>query len=252
VLYSAAAAAGVMAPEHASLLVALVTLSMILTPLVARLAPLLAPEPPAAEPEEDFSDARGSVLIIGFGRVGQVAAQVLLRQGVRLTIIDSDVEQIEAAARFGARVYYGDGTRLDVLRAAGAGRVRLIAVCTDRQETTTRIVEILQESFPGTPVLARAFDRRHSLELLARGVAEVRETLESALVLGRDALVGLGVPRDEAEQAMRYIRARDLDRLRAQLQGDISSFKDRYQVRPEPLEKAPRPPVATGSQEAGS
>jgi monovalent cation:proton antiporter-2 (CPA2) family protein len=180
VLYSAAAAAQVMAPDHASLLVALVTLSMAFTPVAVRLAPLLAPEREPPPPEEDYSDARGSVLVIGFGRVGQLAAQVLLRRGVALTTIDSDVEQVEAAARFGARVHYGDGTRLDVLRAAGAGRVRLILVCTDRQETTTHIVRILRESFPDTRVVARSFDRRHSLELKAMDVVEVRETLESA------------------------------------------------------------------------
>jgi monovalent cation:proton antiporter-2 (CPA2) family protein len=236
VLYSAAAAAGVMTPEHASLLVAVVTLSMLLTPFIARLAPLLAREPPVAEPDEDFSDAQGSVLIVGFGRVGQVTAQVLLRRGLKLTIIDSDIEQIEAAARFGARVHYGDGTRLDVLRAAGAGRAELIAVCTDRQETTTHIVDVLKESFPGTPLVARAFDRRHSLELRTRGAVEVRETFEAALAIGREVLAGLGVAPEEADDVVHYIRVRDLERLEAQLQGDTTRFQDRYQVRPEPLE----------------
>jgi monovalent cation:proton antiporter-2 (CPA2) family protein len=243
VLYSAAAAAQVMQPDHASLLVALVTLSMIFTPAVARLAPILAPTPTRPEPEEDFSDARGSVLLVGFGRVGQIAAQVLLRQGVRLTIIDSKVEQIEAAARFGARVHYGDGTRLDVLRAAGAGRVQLIAVCTDGQDTTTRIVEILQGSFPQTPVVVRSFDRRHSLQLRSRGVVEVRETLESALLLGREALVGLGVPRSVAGDAMEHVRTRDMERLQSQLRGDVATFQDRDKIRPEPLEPTPLEPT---------
>lgn len=238
VLYSAAAAAQVMTPDHASLLVALVTLSMILTPFVARLAPLLARQQAQPEPAEDYSDARGNVLVIGFGRVGQVLAQVLLRRGVRLTIIDIDVEQVEAAARFGARVHYGDGTRLDVLRAAGAGRAQLIAVCTDRPDVTDRIVSILKESFPDTPCVVRSFDRRHSLQLLSRGVVEVRETFDSALVMGREALVGLGVPRAEAEDVMQYVRVRDMDRLEAQLRGDAASFWDRYQIRPEPLGKS--------------
>lgn len=237
VLYSAAAAAGVMAPDHASLLVALVTLSMALTPLTVRLAPLLLRRRSAAEPEEDYSDADGSVLVIGFGRVGQLVAQVLLRRGVRLTIIDSDVEQVEAAARFGARVHYGDGMRLEVLRAAGAGRVRLIAVCTDRPEVTDRIVELLQESFPGVPLVVRAFDRRHSLTLIPKGVVEVRETVESALLLGQAALLGLGVPEAEAEEVTREVRRRDRERLEAQLTGGLmAGVADRYQVRPEPLQ----------------
>jgi monovalent cation:proton antiporter-2 (CPA2) family protein len=246
VLYSAAAAAQVMQPDHASLLVALVTLSMIFTPFIARLAPLLAPEPAAREPEEDYSDAHGSVLLVGFGRFGQMAAQVLMRQGVRLTTIDSDVEQVEAAARFGARVHYGDGTRLDVLRAAGAGRVRLIAVCTDRQETTTRIVEILREAFPDTPVVARSFDRRHSLQLLSHGVVEVRETLDSALLMGRQALVGLGVEDSVAEAAMQHVRARDRGLLEAQRRGDSAGLVDRYRIRPEPLEAPQATPPDRG------
>jgi voltage-gated potassium channel Kch len=243
VLYSAAAAAGVMQPDHATLLVALVTLSMAFTPLVVRLAPLLTREREAPPPEEDYSDARGSVLIIGFGRVGQVVAQVLLRRGVHLTIIDNDVEQIEAAARFGARVHYGDGTRLDVLRAAGAGRVKLIAVCTDRQETTNLIVELLRESFTDTPVVVRSYDRRHSLELMAHGVVEVRETFDGALTLGREALVGLGVAPGEAEAMMRDVRGRDLERLEAQHRGDPDASRDRYAIRPEPL-PAPEPEPA--------
>jgi monovalent cation:proton antiporter-2 (CPA2) family protein len=241
VLYSAAAAAQVMTPDHASLLVALVALSMIMTPFVARLAPLLAPPHARPEPVEDYADARGTVLVIGFGRVGQVLAQVLLARGVRLTIIDPDVEQIEAAARFGARIYYGDGTRLDVLRAAGAARVQLIAICTDRPDVTDRIVSILKESFPATPCVVRAFDRRHSLQLLARGVAEVRETFESALAMGREALIGLGVPKPEAEEVMHAVRARDMDRLQAQLRGEAADFFDRYRIRPEPLSAPPQP-----------
>ncbi|WP_431282610.1 monovalent cation:proton antiporter-2 (CPA2) family protein [Humitalea sp. 24SJ18S-53] len=239
VLFSAAAAAQVMTQGHASLLVALVTLSMIMTPFVARLAPLLVGRTARAEPEEDYAGARGSVLVIGFGRVGQVMAQVLLRRGVGLTIIDTDVEQMEAAARFGAKVYYGDGSRLDVLRAAGAGRVKLIAVCTDRQEVTDRIVAILRDSFPDTPCVVRSFDRRHSLGLRARGVVEVRETFHGALTMGREALVGLGVPPEEAEGVMQHVRARDEAFLVAQMQGDLTGIGDRYRIRPEPLDREP-------------
>lgn len=237
VLYATAAAAGVMTPEHASLLVALVTLSMGLTPLVVRLAPLLIRAEAGAAREEDFSDARGAVLLIGFGRVGQLVAQVLIRRGIALTIIDSDVEQVEAAGRFGARVHYGDGTRLDVLRAAGAGRVQLIAVCTDLPETTDRVVALVQEVFPGTPCVARAYDRRHALRLRRLGVREVRETVESALALGRQALVSLGVSEGDAAVVERDVRRRDLERLAAQEAGAPTISGDQFTVRPEPLEK---------------
>jgi len=146
------------------------------------------------------------------------------------------VNRIEEAGRFGARVHYGDGTRLDVLRAAGAERVRMILVCTDRPEVTSRIVGVVQEAFPGTPCFVRAWDRRHALELLARGIdGQVRDTLESALALGREALVGLGVPRDTAVAVEEDVRQRDRERLKAQQLGGLFVASDHYKVRPEPL-----------------
>ena len=90
-------------------------------------------QPDLREPE-DFSDASGSVLVIGFGRFGQIVSQCLLAEGIDVTTIDNDPEMMESAAGFGFKVYYGDGTRLDVLRAAGASEARLIAVCIDDRE----------------------------------------------------------------------------------------------------------------------
>ncbi|MFX7731735.1 NAD-binding protein, partial [Acinetobacter baumannii] len=92
------------------------------------------------EPEEDFSEVRGEVLIIGFGRFGQVNSQMLLAEQAEVTIIDNDVEMIQAAGMFGFKIYAGDGTRLDVLRAAGAGRARLICVCVDKRDAADKIV----------------------------------------------------------------------------------------------------------------
>lgn len=250
VLYAAAAAAGVMQPDHAALLVALVALSMALTPFVVGLGSRLSAPRSRPEPEESFADADGSALVVGFGRFGQQVSQVLLARGVRLTIIDNDVGRIEEAARFGSRVYYGDGSRLDVLRAAGAGRVRLIAVCTDGAAATSRILEVAKEAFPGTPCYVRAYDRRHSLALLARGAdLELRETLESALAFGREALVGLGVARAEAEAVEQDVRRRDRERLRMQREGGLDAGRDRLRVQPEPL-AAPRRAPAVGSEQA--
>jgi monovalent cation:proton antiporter-2 (CPA2) family protein len=250
VLYAAAAAAGVMEPDHASLLVAVVTLSMALTPFVVRLGPRLLCRTDAPEPEEDFSDAGGSVLVVGFGRFGQLASQVLLARGLELTIIDSDVGRVEEAARFGSRIHYGDGTRLDVLRAAGAERARLIAVCTAGVEATNRIVDVAREAFPDTPLLVRSYDRRHSLDLIGRGVAgEVRETLESALGVGRDALVALGVAGTEAERIERDVRRRDRERLLAQVEGGLFAGRDLVRaVRPEPLTPPRRAAADAGAK----
>ncbi|WP_159998616.1 monovalent cation:proton antiporter-2 (CPA2) family protein [Roseomonas sp. 18066] len=222
VLYSAAAAAGVMGGDLASLLVALVTLSMAVTPPLLRMAPKILSRCGRPMPEEDFSDARGSVMVVGFGRMGQLVTQVLQRHGVQPVLIDTDVQRIQEAARFGSRVHYGDGTRLDVLRAAGGGRVRLIVVCTERPEVTNRVVTLVQEAFPETALVVRAFDRRHALTLMERGIENpIRETVESALILGREALLALGVPRDEAEAVEQEVRLRDRERLAAQQIGGL-------------------------------
>ncbi|MFC3125029.1 monovalent cation:proton antiporter-2 (CPA2) family protein [Pseudoroseomonas globiformis] len=236
VLYGTAAVAGVLAPEQASLLTALVTLSMATTPLVIRFGPALLRRCGQDIPDEDYSEAHGSVLMIGFGRFGQLVTQVLQRQGVAVTLLDNDPRRIEEAARFGARVFYGDGTRLDVLRAAGAERARLILVCTDRPETTSRVLAIVREALPEIPCHARAFDRPHALALLKVGAASVmRETLESALAFGREALVGLGLSRDEAEEVEAEVRRLDRERFKAQRLHGAVTPQDLFTMRPEPL-----------------
>ncbi len=124
------------------------------------------------------------MLIIGFGRFGQVVSQFFLAQGVDVTIIDGDVEMIQSASRFGFKIYYGDGTRLDVLRAAGAGRARLIAVCVEKPEVANKIVDLVKSQFSYAKLFVRSYDRRHTLELIGKGVDyEIRETIESAIEL---------------------------------------------------------------------
>src|SRR5207253_10028478 len=178
-------------PRQGSILTAIAATTMLLGPLVATLTDGLVRRwtgPDLREPD-DFSDASGSVLVIGFGRFGQIVSQCLLAEGIDVTTIDSDPEMIQQAARFGFKVYYGDGTRLDVLRAAGAVEVRLIAICVDDREAASRIVDLVHAEFAGTKLYVRSYDRRHSLQLLGKGVEfELRETYESALVFGRKAL----------------------------------------------------------------
>lgn len=160
VLFSTAVSAGVMPAIQGTLLVALVTLSMALTPLLVALAPRLArSRTPSPERPSEFDGATRAVLMIGFGRFGQLACQLLLHEGVDVTIIDTDVEMIDAAERFGFKLYYGDGTRLDVLRAAGADRARMICICVERKEQATRIVELCGQAFPLARLYVRAYDR---------------------------------------------------------------------------------------------
>ena len=183
------------------------------------------------------------MLLIGFGRFGQVVSQMLLPAGIEVTTIDNDVEMLEAAGRFGFKVYYGDGARLDVLRAAGAEKARLICVCVEQKETATRIVELARSAFPLAQVFARAFDRVHALEVLEKGAHfQMRETYESAITFGRAALEELGLPADYQSELEEDVRRRDRERFAMQQQGDrVQAGQDRLYTRPVPR---PEPLIA--------
>jgi glutathione-regulated potassium-efflux system protein KefB len=228
--------------RQASILAAIAAITMLLGPLVAASTDALLRRfaRPADREPDDFSEARGSVLVIGFGRFGQIVSQCLLAEGVDVTTIDNDPEMIESAAGFGFKVYYGDGTRLDVLRAAGAGETRLIAVCIDEAAAASRIVDLVHAQFPGTKLYVRSFDRRHTLQLVDKGVDfELRETYESALVFGRKTLEALGLDPERAAAVEEFVRSRDLERLALQQAEGISAGLDLLQTRMvhEPLSK---------------
>lgn len=220
VLFGAAEAAHVIEPRVADTLTAVVVLSMALTPLLVLAVKSFAraEEQQSLVGVEVASGLSGSVLMIGFGRFGQVTSQALLARGVDVTIIDSDVEMIQSAAKFGFKIYYGDGTRLDVLHASGAGTARAIAICIDDRSAINRIVELAKHEFPQAKVLARSFDRQHSLELIDAGAdVQVRETFESALVFGERALRELGVDEAEAREVAEEVRRRDTERFELEL-----------------------------------
>lgn len=225
---------GVLDPRQASILTAVAAITMLLGPLVATLteAVLRRFKPLDAREADDFSDARGSVLVIGFGRFGQIVSQCLLAEAIDVTTIDNDPGMIQDAAGFGFKVYYGDGTRLDVLRAAGAGDARLIAVCIDNREAASRVVDLVHAEFPGTKLYVRSFDRRHTLQLIAKGVDfELRETYESALVFGRSTLEALGIDSERAAATEQFVRSRDLDLLALQQAEGLSAGADLLRTR---------------------
>ncbi len=254
VLFGAAATAGIMSAENSNILIASVTLSLALTPLAFAVAHHLAqPKSQAEEMEMDFTDAKGKVVIIGFGRFGQVVAQFLLSQGIEVTAIERDVEQIRAASRFGFRVYYGDGTRLDVLRAAGASDATLIALCVVKAEASDKIVDLVKVHFPLAKLYVRAYDRRQSLTMLRKNVDyQIRDTYESAVRFGMAALEALGIPQEEALEVEEEIRRRDEERLALQLaEGEFLAGKNLIfssAVKPEPLVKPKRAPQALSTE----
>lgn len=239
VLYATAAGFGVINAETGAVLTAVVGVSMALTPLAAIAVRRLIPMSQVSLDGVDAADGlTGRALIIGFGRFGQVVSQPLLARGIDTAIIDASPEMIRNAARFGAKIYYGDGTRLDVLRAAGAATAQIIAVCIDDREAADKIVAIVKAEFPVAKLLVRAYDRGHTLGLIAAGVDfEIRETLESALTFGGTALRSLGFSEDEAAETTADVRRRDQQRLALQIsEGRLSAGRElAYRPTPAPL-----------------
>ena len=228
VLYGAAVAAGLFDARIGAMMSAVVILSMALTPLTSLLIARLLPKPVVSAEDADgvdfAKDLRGQVLIIGFGRFAQVVSQPLLARDVDVSIIENDVEMIQAASQFGFKVYYGDGTRLDTLRASGAEQAEIVLVCVDKPEAADRIVELVKSEFPTTRIMARAFDRGHSIRLIQAGVDyQIRETFESALKFGERALIELGLDEHEAAETIGDVRRRDDARLDLQLTGGVTA-----------------------------
>ncbi len=228
VLYGAATSAGIISGEQNAIFTATVIISMALTPLLALSLKYLISKPkPVMDGVDKADDLHGSVLIIGYGRFGQIVSQPLLARGIDLSIIDNDTELIRSAYDFGFKVYYGDGTRLDILHAAGAHHAKAIIVCTDKPGTTLRIVEIIKAEFPLAEVFARAFDREHALELVQKGVdGQMRETFHSALEFGREVLEHLGVEPEVAAAVAEDVKQRDAERFEMQIGGGIYAGRD--------------------------
>jgi monovalent cation:proton antiporter-2 (CPA2) family protein len=232
--------------RQASLLTAIAAITMLLGPPVAALSEFALRRLARRDPHEadDFSDAHGSVLLIGFGRFGQIVSQCLLAEDIDVTIIDKDPDMIRDAGGFGFKIYYGDGTRLDVLCAAGAGKARLIAVCIDDREAASRVVDLVHAEF-SAKVFVRAYDRRHTLQLIAQGADfHVRETFESALVFGRHALEALDLAPERAGAVIDFVRERDDERFALQqaegIRGGIDLLRARMVQTPlsEPEQEA--------------
>jgi glutathione-regulated potassium-efflux system protein KefB len=228
VLYTTAVSVGVMEGFQNAVFTATVIVSMVVTPFTVLALKRLLPKPEQSmEGVEIAAGLTGNVLIIGFGRFGQIASQVLLSRGVRISIIDNDTEMIRAAGQFGFKIYYGDGTRLDILRAAGAPHADAVLIATDKREQTTRIAELMRAEFPLVKVLARSFDRAHSIELVKIGVDyQLREVFESALAFGAETIRQLGAGEEEIAEIVEAVRTRDQQRFEAQVLGGLQAGRD--------------------------
>ncbi|TWI60911.1 Kef-type potassium/proton antiporter (CPA2 family) [Pseudoduganella lurida] len=200
------------APWHETL-VLVVAISMALTPLCVAAGERLSRHLyKAAPPPADDIDPDGArVIIAGFGRVGQIAGRLLSASGIRMTVLDNDPDLIDMLRRFGMRVFYGDATRLDLLRAAEADKAVLLINAIDDMETSLRLADLVRENFPHLKVIGRARNLTHLFELRERGVDVIeRETFESALLIGQHALEQLGVDKETAARARAGFREHNL------------------------------------------
>jgi glutathione-regulated potassium-efflux system ancillary protein KefC len=222
VVFGAAATAHVFSSDVASMLVVVVALSMVVTPLALALHGRIAAgratgrrrgveDADAIDPNDDH------VIIAGFGRFGQIVGRLLHANRVRLTVLDHDPDQIEVLRNFGFKVFYGDATRPDLLRAAGATKARAIVVAIDDIEDSLALVDVIRRDYPALAIFARARNVTHYYQLLDRGVTLIeRETFESALQLGRSVLASAsGFDADRAREATERFRGYNIDNMLA-------------------------------------
>ena len=218
VVFQTAAQAGVIGAPASSFLVAAVAISMLLTPLLLVAAdrwvtPKLAAQ--SARTEAEISEPQNqSVIIAGSGRYGQIVARLLFANGIKPTLLDHDAESIEAFRRFGWRVFYGDATRLDLLRVAGAAKAKVLVLAIDDMEQSIKVAKLALQHFPNLRLVTRARNARHYYALRNLGVQFIeRETFDSALISGRTVLENLGwQPHQARNLAMRF-RRHNLEQL---------------------------------------
>jgi CPA2 family monovalent cation:H+ antiporter-2/glutathione-regulated potassium-efflux system protein KefB len=216
-------------PAAASLFAAIVTLSMATTPFLMMATSRIRKEPESAETREGPRPDGANALVVGYGRFGQTVAQMLLAAGIPVTMIDTDTEMIDVAREFGANVYFGDGTRLDLLRQAGAAEAELILFCLDGEKPDAEFLHAVREAFPQAAIMVRAYDRRMLVALRDAPVDfVVREVMESAVQMARAALEHHGDSEQDIDRAEIFYRENDRERLDMQKEhGDIRAGRDR-------------------------
>lgn len=230
-LFGQASQAQLILPEATSLFTAVVTVSMLSTPFLMKIIDGLLHR--SRDEDVDLSGPEDSpvtnAIVVGYGRFGQTVAQMLMAKRIPVTIVDSKPAQIELSEEFGTKVYYGDGTRIDLLRTAGAETAEAIIFCQDGSSLDRPTLESVLQAFPQAKVLVRAFDRRKLIEFDGLDVALIqRELFESAVAMGREALRALDFSPREIDRVEKEYRSRDSDRLKVQSEtGDLRAAKDR-------------------------
>ncbi len=225
VLFAAAQNALLIEPAAASLFGAVVTLSMASTPFLMILAGRLASTKTAREAQLDDPEMapQANVIVVGHGRFGQNVAQIMHAAGRSVTLIDINPETIDLSGEFGRKVFYGDGTRIDLLERAGADKACAIFFCIDDRELDAETLMPVRQRFPKTQLFARAYDRQQLMRLMADSeIGTVREVFESSVRMAVDGLKALGTNKEHVTQIVQEFRRRDKTRLKAQFEsGDM-------------------------------
>jgi len=219
VLFSTASSQRLFQHDQMALLLVTVTLSMVTTPLLVKaIDALLARRLNSPEEEGEtpwVENDKPQVIIVGFGRFGQVIGRLLMANKMRITVLERDISAVNLMRKYGYKVYYGDATQLELLRSAGAEQAQSIVITCNEPEDTMKLVGLCQQHFPHLHILARARGRVEAHELLQAGVRQFsRETFSSALELGRKALITLGVHPHQAHRAQMHFRRLDMRMLR--------------------------------------
>lgn len=243
VLFSTAVSVGLFSVTDNALFTTVVILSMIISPILIGIATKLSSKIKFTE-KVDLTDIsavedenlQNSVIVVGFGRLSQIVCQVLLARGIDVTVIETNTKKIRSAAKFGFKVYYGDGTRMDVLRASGLEHAKCVIVAIKNIKYSGPIVEQIKHEYPFLPILAQAYDRQAAVTLAKLEVDyQIRQTLESALSLGRVALMKLGADHIEANEIIDEVRKLDEQRFNEEVQQGFSAEITTKYYMPKPL-----------------
>lgn len=233
----------ILTPDQVDLITLVVAISMLVTPLLLmiydRLQRKQTDTRPAFDAPADIGESK-HVIIAGYGRFGQIIGRLLHAQGYEVSVLDHSPSQIDLLRRFGNTVYYGNAARKELLDAAGANNARLLVIAIDNADKTLEIVKLARKHYPNLSIAARARDRRHAYQLLKLKVEALnRETFDSAITLGTEALKLLGNSEEDANRAGRIFREHDIASMHqlADLWGDDESYGVAVRQRMEDLKQ---------------
>ena len=250
-LFTAGAASGVLEQPVADLLSVAVTLSMAATPLLLLIDETLAPKAVVARAFDAMPENDGHVVIAGFGRVGQIVARILLAKRIPFTALDSDPQHVDTVRKFGARAFYGDASRPEILDAAQTGKARAFVLAIDNVEASLRTAQMVKQRYPHVPIYARSRHRRHTHQLMDLGIKVIRrETFLSSLDLTREVLRGLGLSERDVRFAVDTFMAADRKRLYEDYKHytDLEKLQERAKSHTQELEGHIRPGRRRASQ----